>query len=100
MQHRSRQIMARLAGVACIGIALVTLQACGKRQDSSSQDAASRGAAESFDPTVLRRGNGPEPETLDPQLARTDASFNILRDLFEGLTSVGPDGSAVPGAAE
>jgi oligopeptide transport system substrate-binding protein len=53
-----------------------------------------------FDPTVLRRGNGPEPESLDPQGARTDAAFNVLRDLFEGLTAVGADGSAVPAAAE
>ena len=53
-----------------------------------------------FDPSVLRRGNGPEPDTLDPQLARTDAAFNILRDVFEGLTAVSPDGSPVPAAAE
>jgi oligopeptide transport system substrate-binding protein len=49
---------------------------------------------------TLRRGNGPEPDTLDPQRARVDASFNILRDLFEGLTAVGPDGTPVPAAAE
>jgi len=52
------------------------------------------------DPTTLRRGNGPEPDTLDPQRSRTDASFNIQRDLFEGLTAVGPEGEAVPAAAE
>jgi len=50
--------------------------------------------------TALRRGNGPEPDTVDPQLARTDGAFNILRDLFEGLTAVGPDGQAIPAAAE
>ena len=49
---------------------------------------------------TLRRGNGPEPDTLDPQRARTDAAFNILRDLFEGLTTVGPDGEPRPAAAE
>ena len=57
-------------------------------------------AAVAADPTTLRRGNGPEPDTLDPQRSRTDASFNIQRDLFEGLTAVGPDGDAVPAAAE
>ena len=53
-----------------------------------------------FNPTVLRRGNGPEPDTLDPQLARTEGAFHILRDVFEGLTSIGPEGSPVPAAAE
>ena len=49
--------------------------------------------------TVLRRGNGPEPDTLDPQRARTESALHILRDLFEGLTAVGTDGSPVPAAA-
>ncbi len=49
---------------------------------------------------MLTRGNGPEPDTLDPQKARTDGAFNILRDAFEGLTAVGPDGGAVPAAAD
>lgn len=49
---------------------------------------------------VLRRGNGPEPEALNPQNTRTDAAFNIARDLFEGLTSHDPDGKIVPGVAE
>src|SRR4029450_12640639 len=57
-------------------------------------------ASGSYDATTLRRGNGPEPDSLDPQLARTDAAFNILRDLFEGLTAVRPDRAAVPAAAE
>lgn len=81
-----------------------SLLACGggDRGGEASRDAA--GGAASGDTTVvrdtLRRGIGPEPDTLDPQRARTDASFNILRDLFEGLTAVGPDGAPVPGAAE
>lgn len=49
---------------------------------------------------VLRRGNGPEPEALNPHNARTDAAFNISRDLFEGLTTHDPDGKIVPGVAE
>jgi len=50
--------------------------------------------------TVLRRGNGGEPTTLDPH--RTDGRIesNILRDLFEGLVTPGPDGSIQPGVAE
>ena len=44
---------------------------------------------------VLHRGNGAEPETLDPQIARSDSSGAILRDLYEGLTRLGPDGQDV-----
>jgi oligopeptide transport system substrate-binding protein len=90
--------------------ALLLLAGCGSREGAGNSSAnkdgattAQSGASErpaSFDPTTLRRGNGPEPESLDPQGARTDAAFNVLRDLFEGLTAIGPDGSAVPAAAE
>jgi len=48
---------------------------------------------------VLRRDNGEEPQTLDPHLAEGVPSSNILRDLFEGLTTEAPDGRIVPGAA-
>ncbi len=51
------------------------------------------------DDQVLYRGNGEEPQTLDPQLAEGVPAANILRDLFEGLTTEAPDGSIIPGAA-
>ena len=50
--------------------------------------------------TVLRRGNSVEPETLDPHLARGVSASNILRDLYEGLTTEAPDGAIEPGTAE
>jgi oligopeptide transport system substrate-binding protein len=49
---------------------------------------------------ILRRGNGPEPESLDPHRARSEAALTILRDLFEGLTAIGADGTPVLAAAE
>lgn len=49
--------------------------------------------------SILRRGNGSEPETLDPHLAAGVPASNIIRDLFEGLTSESPGGEIVPGAA-
>jgi oligopeptide transport system substrate-binding protein len=73
-----------------------TLASC---QDKSGSAATANNAA-GFDVTTLRRGNGPEPDTLDPQRARTDSALNVLRDLFEGLTAVGSDGVPVPAAAE
>lgn len=48
---------------------------------------------------VVRRGNGEEPQTLDPHLSEGVPSANILRDLFEGLTTEAPDGTIIPGAA-
>lgn len=48
---------------------------------------------------VVRRGNGEEPVTLDPHLAEGSPSANILRDLFEGLTTESPDGKIIPGVA-
>ncbi|MFP5358860.1 MAG: peptide ABC transporter substrate-binding protein, partial [Gammaproteobacteria bacterium] len=49
--------------------------------------------------SVLRRGNGPEAETLDPHKAEGVPASNVLRDLYEGLTSEAPDGRLIPGAA-
>lgn len=48
---------------------------------------------------IVRRGNGEEPETLDPHLALGVPASHILRDLFEGLTSESAEGDIVPGAA-
>jgi oligopeptide transport system substrate-binding protein len=94
-----RPLSSRLSPLlACAVFALAGCGGGGKDDDAASNTGSDRPA--SLEGTTLRRGNGPEPETLDPQLARTDAAFNILRDLFEGLTAIGPDGAAVPGAAE
>ena len=48
---------------------------------------------------LVRRGNGEEPQTLDPHLAEGVPSTHILRDLFEGLTTESADGDVIPGAA-
>lgn len=49
--------------------------------------------------SVLRIGNGQEPETLDPHRGEGVSTLNILRDLYEGLTTIAPDGRVFPGAA-
>ena len=81
-----------------LALLIVLVTACGGDERAGNEPVQAGDAA--VERTTLRRGNGPEPDTLDPQRARTDAAFNILRDLFEGLTAVGSDGSAVPAAAE
>jgi len=49
---------------------------------------------------VLERGNGPEPDSLDPQRGQSLSAQNILRDIFEGLTREDAVGTIVPGIAE
>lgn len=49
---------------------------------------------------ILRRGNGPEPESLDLHAARSEAALTILRDLYEGLTALNAQGLPVPAAAD
>jgi len=49
---------------------------------------------------VLRKGNGAEPQTLDPHRAQGIPATNILRDLYEPLVMEAPDGVLIPGAAE
>jgi len=64
-----------------------------------SSDAPTDVLADSSE-SVLRRGNGGEPDTLDPSLAEDVHAFNVLFDLYEGLVIEGPDGSLLPGVAE
>jgi len=47
----------------------------------------------------LRRGLGGEPSTLDPAGAVDHFSIEVLRDLYEGLTSETPTGEVIPGVA-
>ena len=49
---------------------------------------------------ILKRGLGPDPESLDPQLARSESALTVVRDLYEGLVSFSTKGELVPGVAE
>jgi oligopeptide transport system substrate-binding protein len=48
---------------------------------------------------IYLRGNGPDPDSLDPHKARSTESMVVLRDLFECLTRIGRDGAPLPAAA-
>ena len=50
--------------------------------------------------TVLNRGNGAEPDTLDPAQAGTTMEANILGDLMVGLTTLDAAAKPIPGIAE
>jgi oligopeptide transport system substrate-binding protein len=98
----------RLA-LACLIIAASSaLASCGSRTDqaaskrsgtapTASTPAAASAAAASL--PILVRGNGPEPDSLDPQRARNVESGNVLRDVYETLTRIGRGGEPTPGAA-
>lgn len=49
---------------------------------------------------VFHRGNGAEPETINPHKSTGVPEANIEADLFEGLTTYAADGAIIPGAAE
>jgi len=85
---RARGLMLHCA-MALLAIALI---ACGHHATvTTGQKDADR---------VLRRGLPGEPQTLDPQVADDDFSFQVLRDLYEGLTSEDGSGQIVPGTAD
>lgn len=83
---------------SALWLLLSMLAACGGAAPPPEPPAS--GAAPAAGLERLVRGNGPEPDSLDPQRARNVESANVLRDVFEGLTAIGRDGEPVPAAAE
>lgn len=79
---------------------VVVLGGCGNKDDNGELTARNKPLTLDDGRTVLRRGNGAEPETLDPHQAQSVTASNILRDLYEGLVGEAPDGRLIPGAAE
>jgi len=58
------------------------------------------GAADDADGrSVLHRGLSTDPESLDPQKARSVQAADVLRDIGEGLMGYSASGQLVPGAA-
>ena len=55
--------------------------------------------AEAQQDTVIHRGNGAEPDSLDIHQAQGLNSHNILFDLYEGLMTLDAAGKLVPGVA-
>src|SRR5688572_12263591 len=48
---------------------------------------------------ILTRSLGGQPGSLDPQRAEDAFSYDVLRDLYEGLTASSPEGQVIPAAA-
>jgi oligopeptide transport system substrate-binding protein len=56
-------------------------------------------AVEGGRPTVLTRSLAGQPGSLDPHRAEDAFSYDVLRDLYEGLTASTPAGEVIPAAA-
>ncbi len=76
--------MTRLLIVTC---SVMGLLSCG--ESTNTADSAE----------VLRRGLAGEPSSLDPAAAADNFSFQLLQDLYEGLTIESATGQILPGVA-
>lgn len=82
------------------GLALTLLAACGEPAPPPTTETAGPGTtAASGEGVVFRRGLGGEPDSLDPQRSEEAATHDLLRDLFEGLTTSTPGGGLAAAAA-
>ena len=79
-----------------VSIGLFTLFAVQGCNSNTGPSAATNGNSDS---PVLRRGIGGEPASLDPGEATDTFSFEVIRDLYEGLAIETPEGVVVPGIA-
>lgn len=78
----------------------LTLLAAGLLSSTSLLAAEVPPGTKLADKQELVRNNGSEPATLDPHKVESDVEGNIIRDIFEGLVAVRPDGSIEPRLAE
>ncbi len=85
MQHNLHAThAARLVLIVCL---LVGLCSCGGSPNNADSS------------EVLRRGLAGEPSSLDPAVAADNFSFQLLQDLYEGLTIESASGQILPGVA-
>jgi oligopeptide transport system substrate-binding protein len=86
----------RSAARAVLVLLLASAALCG----CSRGHGGGAGSAARPGPAILLRGLGTEPDSLDPQKARSDEAQRVLRDICEGLTTLGKSGEVAPGVAE
>ena len=85
---RSRPL---LIAAAILGVG-ISLSAC--------QSQTPRRAACPAGERCLEYGNGADPISLNPQIATATNESAVLRELFEGMFTDGPDGAPVKGVAQ
>jgi oligopeptide transport system substrate-binding protein len=74
-------------------LTLIAVQGCNSNTGPSAE------TLRYSDNPGLRRGIGGEPASLDPEEAADTFSFEVIRDLYEGLTTETPNGDVVGGVA-
>lgn len=78
--------------VWCVLVGAALFAGCGGRETL-----VERGIREG----ILYRGNGTEPESLDPHIVRGGPEWTVVAALFEGLVTMDPaTGGSAPGVAE
>ena len=82
----------RLVAALALVAAAISAASCGGDDSSGKVIRDSR-------PLVLTRGLGGQPGSLDPQRAEDAFSYDVLRDLYEGLTASSPTGEVISAAA-
>ena len=82
-----------LRAATLLAVALGVLAGCAR-----SPDGAHAGSTAEAGPTLVI-GNGPGPDSLDPQKARGNEAHQVLRDLYECLTSLDHNAAPAPGVA-
>lgn len=92
--------MKYIARKTIILLCIAHIVACG--QQTGKDAAGESGFASDRNSSIhkmLNRGLLGEPQTLDPQLADDTYSFQVIRDVYEGLTAEDRTGKIVPGMA-
>jgi ABC-type oligopeptide transport system substrate-binding subunit len=84
MDFRARLVPALLLA------GFVVLAGCGPAGDTGGHSGE----------TVVHRGNGGDPQSLDPAKAQDTHAFSVLTDLYEGLLGVDASGAIINAAAE
>jgi len=85
----------RPCAAAALSLAvLVAIASCGEKTALADHDRSEDHAQ------ILRRAVGGDPATLDPGMAVDSYSHEVLRDLYEGLTTESPEGEVRPGVAD
>ena len=83
----------RLYALAALALSTLIVCGCGRSpQPAAPGSTAAQGA-------TLLVGNGPGPDSLDPQKARVNEAHQVLRDLYECLTSLDKQAAPAPGVA-
>jgi oligopeptide transport system substrate-binding protein len=89
----------KLLPYAVLLVFLIGSLGCERGHPQPPFEASGSEAHKSIAIRILRRGLPGEPRTLDPQKADDTYSFQVVRDLYEGLTAVDRRGDIIPGAA-